>query len=380
MVRAPRLVVLLFEGAQHVLEPRVEVGERRDGVRALEDLVGESLVEHVLLDEIDQRIRLGIDVVLVEQHLGVLEHFAQTPRERGDVAEQCFVAAQRVQRNAIGLVRRVVLDVLKWRGRHAALRVQHAVVVVDLAGEVEEAEIRPLHVEAERRDAALLFRKVREDRLEQPLDGARLRREARDAGDVEVRRFRADEKISVQIDRRVRASRAIHAHRNPGVRAFLEIPVHPQRDGDVGLVGEEHRAHGHRLKWLLGDVPQHRRGVEPNLRTLGRRERLSTGLSVMPHHVVQRRCEVSPAESLGDDAVDARNRPVHRIAPVDADDCPDADRRVERRPEMEFVRRVWTVLGGHDSAKHCWHQDPRANLRLRSSGRVMEARAPLHHG
>ena len=51
-------------------------------VRPLQHRVDEPLVEDVLLDEVDQRVGLRVDVVLVEQHLGVLQHLAQPPRER----------------------------------------------------------------------------------------------------------------------------------------------------------------------------------------------------------------------------------------------------------------------------------------------------------
>ena len=131
----------------------------RDGVRPLEHRVGEPLVEDVLLDEVDQRVGLGVDVVLVEQHLGVLEHLAQPPRERRDVVEQRLVAAQRVERHAVRLVRREVLHVLE---RLAAARRSCSYSarsrVVDLARLVEEAEVGALHVEAHRGDAALLRR------------------------------------------------------------------------------------------------------------------------------------------------------------------------------------------------------------------------------
>ena len=36
---------------------------------------------------------------------------------------------------------------------------------------------------------------------------------------------------------------------------------------------------------------------------------------------------------------------------VDAHDRADADRRLERRPEMKFVRRVRTLLGGDDATE-----------------------------
>ena len=161
------------------------------------------LSSDVLLDEVDQRVGLRVDVVLVEQHLGVLQHLAQSPRERRDVVEQRLVRAQRVERHAVRLVRREVLRrSSNGSGGDAALLVERAVRVVDLAGLVEEAEVGALHVEADRGDAPLLRREVREDRLQQPLHGARLRRQTGDAGDVQVRRLGADEEVGVEVDRR----------------------------------------------------------------------------------------------------------------------------------------------------------------------------------
>ena len=119
----------------------------------------------------------------------------------------------------VGLVRREVLHVLERLGRHAALLVQRAVGVVDLARLVEEAEVRALHVEADRRDRSLLLGKVREDRREQPLDRARLRREPRHAGDVQVRRLGSDEEIGVEVDRRIGAAGAVDADRDAGARS-----------------------------------------------------------------------------------------------------------------------------------------------------------------
>ena len=71
----------------------------------------------------------------------------------------------------------------------------------------------------------------------------------------------------------------------------------------------------------------------------------------MAHHVVQRRLEIGVAESLDDDAVDVRDLPVHRVRAIDAHDRADADRRIERRPEMEFVRRVRLALRRDDAAR-----------------------------
>jgi hypothetical protein len=51
------------------------------------------------------------------------------------------------------------------------------VLVAQITRLVEEAQIRAFDVEADRRDAPLVGRKVREDRREQKLDGAGLGRQ-----------------------------------------------------------------------------------------------------------------------------------------------------------------------------------------------------------
>ena len=53
--------------------------------------------------------------------------------------------------------------------------------------------------------------------------------------------------------------------------------------GDVGFVGEEDRAHRHRLQRLFGNVPQHRRGVEPDLGALRRCEAAAARCAVVAH-------------------------------------------------------------------------------------------------
>jgi hypothetical protein len=70
---------------------------------------------------------------------------------------------------------------------------------------------------------------------------------------------------------------------------------------------------------------------------------------------VQRRGEIGPTESFRDDAEDLGDDAVHRIAAIHAHDRPDADRRVERRPEVELVRSIGATLGGDDPAEDSRH-------------------------
>jgi hypothetical protein len=59
---------------QQVAEPCIEIGERLHAVRALRSRILELTLIDTLADEIDERIGLGVHVVLVEQHLGELQH------------------------------------------------------------------------------------------------------------------------------------------------------------------------------------------------------------------------------------------------------------------------------------------------------------------
>ncbi len=191
---------------------------------------------------------------------------------------------------------------------------------------------------------------MREERREQPLDGARLRRQARDTGDVEVRGLGAEQELRVEVDGGVHPAGMVEPDRDPGVGAAGDVRIHAQRDGDIGVVGEEDAPHGHGLKRLFGDLPQHGRGVEAYLGAVGRRERRAVGLAIVPHHVDERRRDVGVAEALDHHPVHARDLPVHGMRPLDADDRADPDRRAERRPEVKLVRRIGIALGGDDAA------------------------------
>ena len=104
-----------------------------------------------------------------------------------------------------------------------------------------------------------------------PLDRARLGREPRHARDVEVRGLRSDEKVGVEVDRRVDAAGAIHADRDRRARALARVRIHPQREAHVVVGREKDLAHWDGLKGLLGDLAQDRRRVETDLGPLGRR-------------------------------------------------------------------------------------------------------------
>ena len=342
MVRAPRLGVLLLHSREQIAEPALEFSERLHAMCCGQVLrVGELLVNDALLDEIDERVGLRVDVVFVQRHLRVLEHFAKSPRERRDVVRERRVGPQRVQRVSLRGVRREVFDVLERLGGHAEALVQRAIGVVEFRRRlIEEAEIGALHVEAHGRHAPFLLGEVREDRREQPLDRARLGREARYAADVEVRRLRPEQKIRVEPHRRRRRARAIQPDRNARARSRREIRVHSQCDGDVFVAREMNSAHRHRLERFLGNVPEYGGRVQANLGAARWCARVSARFTVVAEHLVQRRLDVRVTEPLDDHAVHPGERAADGLRALDAHDGSDADRRIERRPEMEFVRSI----------------------------------------
>jgi hypothetical protein len=127
VVRAPALSVLFFHALQDIPEPGIQIGKGLNPVLLAQDGIGEFLVDHVFCNEIDQRVGLCIDVVLVEKDLSELENLAQTPGERSDVVEKRLVVAERVEGEALGCIRREIPDVLERLRLDAKLLVQRVV-------------------------------------------------------------------------------------------------------------------------------------------------------------------------------------------------------------------------------------------------------------
>ena len=76
----------------------------------------------------------------------------------------------------------------------------------------------------------------------------------------------------------------------------------------------------------------------------------------MAHHIVHWRLQIGVAEAFDDYSVDVRDLPVDRLRTVDAYDCADPHRRIDRRPEMEFVRSVGLSLGRYYAAQCFAHE------------------------
>ena len=73
-------------------------------------------------------------------------------------------------------------------------------------------------------------------------------------------------------------------------------------------------------------------------------------ITVRTQYVVQRRFEIGETESFDHHAVDVRQLAAHRLGSFDPHDRPDADRRVDRRPEMKLMRRIGPTLRRDDPA------------------------------
>src|SRR5260370_42480911 len=91
-----------------------------------------------------------------------------------------------------------------------------AVSRVESARLIQETEIRTLHVEAHRGHLAAMFGEVLKDRRQQELDRAGLGGEPRDARDVEVRGFRTQQEVGIQVYRRLEPARRVEPHWNSG--------------------------------------------------------------------------------------------------------------------------------------------------------------------
>ncbi len=259
------------------------------------------------------------------------------------------MGAQRVQVHAVGLEGSVIAYALE-RGRlDAQSLVAPAILLLERAGPIEEAEVGSLHVEAHRGHATLVGREMLEDGRQQELHGARLGGEPRDARDVQVRRFRAEQEVGVDIHGRFEPARRIEAHRNRRRLRAAEIGIHAERLRHVDVARDVHLAERDRLQRLLRRLPQHGCGPEPDLladrRTLGRLGRVPLGT----HHVVQRRGEIRVREPIGHYAVDNAPR-VPSPEPLYSDNRSDPDRCFGGGPEVELMWGRRLLLGGDDAA------------------------------
>src|SRR5258706_2544192 len=147
-----------------------------------------------------------------------------------------------------------------------------------------------------------------------------------------MRRLGPEQKIRVEINNGFGSTGAVDTDWNSGVGSFAQVAIHAQCHLDVCFLGEKDLTHWYRLERFLRDLSQNSRCVESDFRALGGGVACSRRKTVVAEDVVHGRLEIGVAESLDDDSVDVRDLPVHRVCAIDADDRPDSDGRIYRRP------------------------------------------------
>jgi hypothetical protein len=72
-------------------------------------------------------------------------------------------------------------------------------------------------------------------------------------------------KVAVEVHRRRRPAGRVETHRHAGGPLARGVAVHAQRERHIGVGGEPDRAEGHRLERLLGNLAEHRGGIQADL-------------------------------------------------------------------------------------------------------------------
>ena len=127
-----------------------------------------------------------------------------------------------------GLERRVVVHVRERLGTQTQLLVESKIFLGEHSGLIEEAEIRPLHIEADGGHRPFMRRKRLENARQQELDRARLGRKAGDTRDVEMGSLRSEQKVTIEVHRGLEASGGVESHRYAGGPRAGHIRIHAQ--------------------------------------------------------------------------------------------------------------------------------------------------------
>jgi hypothetical protein len=98
-------------------------------------------------------------------------------------------------------------------------------------------------------------------------------------------------------------------------------------------------------------MTQHLRRIQPDFRALRWYGNGTRWLSIVTEHIVQWCLEIGVTEPLHHHSVHLRENSIDWRMAFHPHNGPDAYRRIERRPEMELVRRVGAPFGRHDAAK-----------------------------
>ncbi len=273
------------DGAEELLEVREALHDER---LASERLVPILAPDDPLGEEIDERVGLGIHVVTIEHDLRVVEHLPQPPYQGVRVPSQGLVPAEGVEVDAVRLEGCVVVHVGERLRPEAESGVLPAVLLAQEGGLIEKAEVGAFHVEAERRDAALVAGEGLEDAAQQEFHRAGLRGETRDPRDVEVRGLGAEQEVAVQVDGGLQAPGRVESDRDAGGALAGGIRIHPKREHHVLVAREPDGAERHRLERLFGDLPQHGGREQANLRPLARLQARGDRIAVGADHGLHR--------------------------------------------------------------------------------------------
>ena len=157
VMRAPDVRAAgLLETVEDAAKQTIEIAEGTDAMHAA-PLVPELLLDHAVGQEIEEGVRLGVEVITVEQHLVIAEHLAEPPHQRLHRSDQIGVRPQGVEVHPVSLERGKVPYAIE-RPRVDS----HYVVELFICGSegrrlVEEAQVGAFHVEAHGRDRAFVF-------------------------------------------------------------------------------------------------------------------------------------------------------------------------------------------------------------------------------
>src|SRR4029079_2561793 len=109
----------------------------------------------------------------------------------------------------------------------------------------------------------------------------------------------------------------------------------------------------------------------------------------MPKHIVHRTLQIRVAESFDYNSIDMRNVAFDSMPTVDANDCADSNRTIERGPEMKLMRSVRLPLRRDYPSKRVRHyialknssvsRIPYAILSQRPSGSASGAPSAIIH-
>ena len=352
-MRAPHVApALTLQPVEDRAEQPLEITEAPHAMMS-SPIVVEILFHYAVGEEVDERVRFGVDVVAIEEHFVIVQHLSQPPHQGLDRIHQLRVRAQGIQVDPVGAERSVIRNLRERPRLDRELPVRLPLAVGERARLVEEA----LHIEADCRDPPLVRREVLKNRGEQEFHRARLGGQARDPGNVEVSGLRAEQEVGIEIHRRTHPACGIESDRNAGRMLTPEVAVHAKRRLYILGGGDPHIRQGHRLHRLLRGLPKHRRRPQSDLRP-PRRSRRASRIAFRRQHVVNRGHQVRIRSPVHHHGVDHA-----AVVAIHPNDRADPERSVVGGPEVELVRRGRQRLGRDDPADGRRHVHPPARAR-----------------